>query len=169
MHVEKKFCENMLKRDTVHQSEIKISIISYSPLMFKSTPKPCWIVDLSLTLQPAASDYFTLWQLFSPAVRAALDDLHTLFRDRAAGRLDFFMRMRVDVSRDGNAQTIGADAEADLPRTCFDVYSLRTRAPVECSSLHTCTSDEWHPHTKHDATLHHRHAPDTPQHNSHAS
>ena len=51
---------------------------------------------------------------------SALDSLHTLFRDRAAGGWDFFTRMRADVCPDGKALTIGADAEAGLPRTWCD-------------------------------------------------
>ena len=99
---------------------------------------------------------------------AGLDDLHTLFRGRAAGGLDFFARMRADVGRDGTALTIGADEEARLPRTRCDVFSLRMASPWS-ANLHmcdaaSCVSDEWHPHATHDA----RH-PAAPPHTGHAA
>ena len=63
---------------------------------------------------------------FVAASWAVLDDMHTLFSDRAAGGLDFFTRMKVDgVRKAGNATTtIAAEAKAGLARTWCDTYSL---------------------------------------------
>ena len=82
------------------------------------------------------------------ASSAAIDDLHTLFLDRAAGGLDFFTRMRADFRRVGDkALTIGAEAKAGLPRTWCDAYSLHMATPSSADlytcDASTCMADEY--------------------------
>ena len=82
------------------------------------------------------------------ATWAALDDLHTVFRDRPAGSLDFFTRTRVDVHRvGGRALTIGDEAKTRLPRTWCDACSLHMASPwsadlYTCDAA-TCMADEY--------------------------